>query len=82
LKKAIQPLSPNLDFIAGSAGTHNLNEWILDHSKNKKERYLFFTSLINEIKDNYDYIFFDVAPSTDNAVDAIMMCCDYIIPVQ
>lgn len=82
LKNAIQSLSNNLDFIAGSAGTHNLNEWILDHSKNKKERYLFFTSLIDEIKGNYDYIFFDVAPSTDNAVDAIMMCCDYIIPVQ
>lgn len=82
LKNAIQSLSPNLDFIAGSAGTHNLNEWILDHSTNKKDRYLFFKNLIDEIKDNYDYIFFDVAPSTDNTVDAIMMCCDYIIPVQ
>lgn len=82
LKRAIVSLSSNLDFIAGSAGTHDLNEWILDHSKNKKGRYLFFKNMIEELQDGYDYIFFDVAPSTDNAVDAIMMCCDYIIPVQ
>lgn len=82
LKKAIVHLSPNLDFIAGSLGTHDLNEWIIDHSKSKLERYLFLKKMISEIKELYDYIFFDVAPSGDNSVDSIMMVSDYIVPVQ
>jgi len=82
LKNAIIHLSDNLDFIAGSLGTHDLNEWIIDHSKNKKERYLFLKGMVDEIKNDYDYIFFDVAPSGDNSVDSIMMVTDYIIPVQ
>ena len=82
LKNAICHLSSNLDFVAGSLGTHDLNEWIIDHSKNKKERYLFLKNMVDEIKDNYDYIFFDVAPSGDTSVDSIMMVSDYIIPVQ
>lgn len=82
LKDAIISLSNNLDFIAGSAGSHDLNEWIIDHSKTKRDRYLFLKNMVDEIKDNYDYIFFDVAPSTDNTVDAIVMVSDYIIPVQ
>lgn len=79
---AITHLTKNLDFVAGSQGTHDLNEWILEHSKTKKERYMFLKSMIDEIKDQYDYIFFDVAPSTDNSVDAITMVSDYIVAVQ
>lgn len=82
LRPAIKRLTKNLDFIAGSSGTHDLNEYIIDTAKNKRERYLFFKDMIDDVKDDYDYIFFDVAPSTDNAVDAIMMISDYIIPVQ
>lgn len=82
LRPAIIHLSPNLDFIAGSHSAHELNDWILDHSSNKKARYLFLKKMVAKIKDNYDYIFFDVAPSTDNTVDAIMMCTDYIVAVQ
>lgn len=81
-KGAIKKLSKNLDFIAGSAGTHDLNEFILNHAKTKKERYTFLQKFVDEVKDDYDYIFFDVAPSTDNTVDAIVMVSDYIVPVQ
>lgn len=82
LRGAIKHLSPYLDFIAGTKGTHELVDYILEHSKTKKDRYLFFKKLIDEIKDEYDYIFFDVAPSTDNTVDAIVMITDYIVAVQ
>lgn len=82
LRPAITNLSPNLDFIAGSHSAHELNDWILDHSSSKKARYLFLKKMVAKIKNNYDYIFFDVAPSTDNTVDAIMMCTDYIVAVQ
>lgn len=81
-QSAILKLSPNLDFIAGSKGTRELNEFIMDNSKNKKERYMFFKKAVEELKPHYDYIFFDVAPSADNTVDAIVCASDYIIPVQ
>lgn len=82
LHNAIIHLSPTLDFIAGSSSAHDLNDWILDHSNSRKERYLFFKDMVEPLKNDYDYIFFDVAPSTDNTVDAIMMCTDYIVAVQ
>lgn len=82
LTKAIYHLTNNLDLIPGSQGTHDLNEWILDNSKTKRLRYMFLKKMIDEIKDHYDYIFFDVAPSTDNSVDAITMTSDYIVAVQ
>ncbi|MDM8278856.1 ParA superfamily DNA segregation protein PrgP [Ligilactobacillus aviarius] len=82
LRKAIIHLSPTLDFIAGSSSAHELNDWILDHSSDRKKRYLFFKDMVEPLKEKYDYIFFDVAPSTDNTVDAIMMCTDYIVAVQ
>lgn len=82
LNQAIYHLTDNLDLIPGSQGTHDLNEWILDNSKTKRSRYMFLKKMIDEIKNNYDYIFFDVAPSTDNSVDAITMTSDYIVAVQ
>lgn len=82
LNQAIYHLTDNLDLIPGSQGTYDLNEWILDNSKTKRSRYMFLKKMIDEIKNNYDYIFFDVAPSTDNSVDAITMTSDYIVAVQ
>ncbi|WP_233995417.1 AAA family ATPase [Levilactobacillus brevis] len=81
LKNAIFPLTKNLDFIAGSIAEHELTDTIIDNSKSKR-RYLYLTKMVDEIKYDYDYIFFDVAPSTDTVVDAIIMASDYIIAVQ
>nr|WP_321160554.1 ParA superfamily DNA segregation protein PrgP [Lactiplantibacillus plantarum] len=82
LKNAIMPLTENLDIIAGSIAEHELVDSIIDNSKNKRERYFYFKKMVDEIRPKYDYIFFDVAPSTDSVVDAIIMVTDYIIAVQ
>ena len=82
LKNAITPLTKNLDFIAGSIAEHELANTIIDNSKTKRDRYFYLTEMVNEIKYDYDYIFFDVAPSTDTVVDAVIMASDYIIAVQ
>lgn len=82
LKNAIFPLTKNLDFIAGSIAEHELTDTIIDNSKSKRDRYLYLVKMVDEIKYDYDYIFFDVAPSTDTVVDAIIMVSDYIIAVQ
>lgn len=81
-KAAIVSLSDNLDFIAGSRGTHDLNEWIIDNSKTIKDRYLFFREQIELLQPNYDYIMFDMSPSSDTSVDAVIASCDYIVPIQ
>lgn len=82
LKPAIMSLSPNLDFIAGSSAESEINTFITTHSQSKSDEYRFFKPMIDEVKDDYDYIFFDIAPSIDNTVFSILYNTDYVIAVQ
>lgn len=82
LKGGITPLSPWLDMIAGSGNESELNEIIYRGSKSKSDQYRVLKPLIDEIRDDYDYIFFDVAPSLDTTLYSIFYATDYIIIVQ
>lgn len=48
----------------------------------QKKRTFHFSKLLDTIKDDYDYIWIDVGPSTDIKVDNAMVCADYFIITQ
>lgn len=74
----IQSLSDNLDILAGS--------WDLVNFKNKaSENYqpeyhsILLKTLLKGIKEDYDYILIDTAPTTDITMDNAVFASDWII---
>lgn len=45
----------------------------------KDKAYEYFNSLIESLKDNYDYIFFDTPPTVSDYVRAVSYVSDYIL---
>lgn len=51
-------------------------------AETKFKRTFHFFNLLKSIKDEYDYIWIDVGPSTDIKVDNAMVAADYFIITQ
>ena len=48
----------------------------------RRKRSLAFIKPLEELRKNFDYIFIDCPPSTDNVVRAFLTAADYIIAMQ
>lgn len=46
-----------------------------------KEKITYFSSLLEPLKANYDYIFIDVPPTKSYITDSAVMCSDYVLIV-
>lgn len=88
LQKATVKLTDNLHMIAGGRDMADYGDLLEDlYPKNndplyKKKRTFHFSNILDEIKEDYDYIWIDVGPSTDIKVDNAMVCADYFIITQ
>ncbi|MHC5375732.1 AAA family ATPase [Enterococcus sp. LJL120] len=88
LQSGIVKLTDNLHMIAGGRDMAELGDHLEDlypkegNPNYKKDRTFHFTKLLDKIKDNYDYIWIDVGPSTDIKVDNAMVCADYFVITQ
>lgn len=83
LENGILKLSSNLDLVGSDYDTRKFGDFLDDKFTNDiQKRTFYLKSLVDPIKDNYDYIFIDVPPSTDIKVDNAMVCADYVIVVQ
>lgn len=81
-KSGITQVSPNLFLMAGSPGSEELNEYLAQKYKDRRNRHLAFIKPLEELRKEFDYIFIDCPPSTDNVVRAFLTAADYIIPMQ
>ena len=93
LKSAIVELTPNLHMIAGGRDMSTYGDFLeMQYPYDKKDpnsiaetkfkRTFHFFNLLKSIKDEYDYIWIDVGPSTDIKVDNAMVAADYFIITQ
>ncbi|AIL03200.1 ParA family protein [Enterococcus faecalis] len=95
LRSGIVELTPNLHMIAGGGDIVELEEHLEfeyphtskdksspEYWKTKTDRTFHFSKLLDTIKDDYDFIWIDVGPSTDIKVDNAMVCADYFIITQ
>ncbi|WP_373755780.1 AAA family ATPase, partial [Jeotgalibaca porci] len=55
---------------------------LFSNAETKFKRTFHFFNLLKSIKDEYDYIWIDVGPSTDIKVDNAMVAADYFIITQ
>lgn len=82
LESAVQNLSDNLDIIPAGYDMRLFTEFLTEEFGTIKERTFYFDSLLESLKNSYDYIFIDIPPSTDLKVDNAMVSCDYLVVVQ
>lgn len=93
LKSAIVELTPNLHMIAGGRDMSTYGDFLeMQYPYQKKDsasiaetkfkRTFHFSNLLKSIKDEYDYIWIDVGPSTDIKVDNAMVAADYFVITQ
>lgn len=82
LRPAIVNLKENLDLIPTGYDMRLYTEFLTENFDNTIDRTFYLKNLIEEIKDDYDYIFIDIPPSTDLKVDNAMVACDYLVVVQ
>ncbi|EMW5636751.1 MULTISPECIES: ParA family protein [Enterococcus] len=78
----ITQVSPHLYIMAGSPGSEELNEYLSEKYPDRRKRSLAFIKPLEELRKNFDYIFIDCPPSTDNVVRAFLTAADYIIAMQ
>lgn len=82
LRPAIVHLTDNLDLIPAGYDMRLYTEFLTENFDNTHDRTFYLKKLIEQIEDDYDYIFIDIPPSTDLKVDNAMVACDYLVVVQ
>lgn len=82
LSKSVLKLTDNLDIIPASYDMRLYSEFLTENFNNSFDRTFYFSKLLEKIKDQYDYIFIDIPPSTDLKVDNAMVACNYLVVVQ
>ncbi|EAD1625635.1 chromosome partitioning protein ParA [Listeria monocytogenes] len=82
LKSAIVRLDDNIDIIPGSYDMRKMVNFLIGKFKNEVDQTFYLSSLIDDIRDDYDFIFIDVPPSTDLKVDNAVVAADYLVVVQ
>jgi chromosome partitioning protein len=78
----ITKVSPNLYLMAGSPGSEELNDHLAQKYPDRRKRHLAFIEPMKKLREQFDYIFIDCPPSSDNVVRAFLTAADYIIPMQ
>lgn len=83
LKKAIIPLSPNLDLLPSAPNlvsfTDHLNKVSRNRGKDAKHYYLDF--LLKQIEDDYDFVIIDVPPTISEFTNNALVASDYALPI-
>ncbi|EPH70959.1 CobQ/CobB/MinD/ParA nucleotide binding domain protein [Enterococcus faecalis 02-MB-P-10] len=82
LSPAIVNLTKNLDLIPAGYDMRLYTEFLTESFDNTLDRTFYLKKLIEPLKNDYDYIFIDIPPSTDLKVDNAMVACDYLVVVQ
>ncbi|WP_167797629.1 AAA family ATPase, partial [Listeria monocytogenes] len=78
LTKAIVNLDENIDIIPGSYDMRKMVNFLIGKFKTEEAQTFYLSSLIDKIRDDYDFIFIDVPPSTDLKVDNAVVAADYL----
>lgn len=86
LKDCIVSVSNNLDMIP-TTPRFQFYQYILNrmfrgyNEEVERERVTYFGSLLDEIKNDYDYVFIDVPPTISIFTDAALYTTDYVVVV-
>lgn len=76
---SIVSLHENLDLVHGSWHLEQFDTYVVEELKDKKARYYLFYTLLQSIKEKYDYIIYDTRPSTGITTTNAICSSDFMI---
>lgn len=74
-------INDNIDLITNAVDFSLYPRYLELNYKNEADRVAFFKSKVDDIKDDYDFIFIDVPPTLSLLNDTAFYSCDYIVIV-
>lgn len=78
VENSLVTLHEKLDLLHGSWEMEQFEEFIFT-TQHKQARYYFIHTVLEPIKENYDYIIFDTRPSTGVSTNNAICASDYVI---
>lgn len=81
LKDIVLPVTKNLDLIPNAVDFSMYTRYLERNFSEEKDKVSFFKTLIDPLREEYDYIFIDVPPTLSLLNDTAFMACDQIIVV-
>lgn len=82
LRSIVTPIMENLYLLPSYDDFADYPSYLEGLFKKKADRVKYFASLLNTIKDEYDFVFIDVPPTESIITDSALYASDYIIIVM
>lgn len=81
LKEIVLPVTENLYLIPNAVDFSMYTRYLERNFQNENEKVSFFRTLVDPLREEYDYIFIDVPPTLSLLNDTAFIACDQIIVV-
>lgn len=82
LSKALVKLTPNLDILPSELDLVGFPMHLYNLTNDKEKRFYLIDHLLNQIKDNYDYVIIDVPPTISEYTNNAIVASDYVLLVM
>lgn len=79
LNDGIINIKNNLSLLPAAADMNMFSRWLDKQDISESQKVNYLKNSLNNIKDNYDFIFLDVSPTMSLTNDNVFMACDWII---
>lgn len=81
LKEIVLPVTENLDLVPNAVDFSMYTRFLERNFQDEIEKVSFFKTLVDPLRNDYDYIFIDVPPTLSLLNDTAFMACDQIVVV-
>lgn len=82
LSKAIVSVSPTLDVLPSELDLVGFPMHLYSITQDKEKRFFLLDFLLQEIKDNYDYVIIDVPPTISDFTNNAIIASDYVLLIM
>lgn len=78
-EEALIHVKPNLDLLPSFSDLQNYEKFLYDTYETDYEQDHHFSKFIKDLKEKYDYVFFDIPPQLNKFTDSALVASDYVI---
>ncbi|KRM00007.1 MAG: ParA family protein [Liquorilactobacillus hordei] len=79
LKDGIIDIKDNLSLLPVASDMNLFSRWLDKQDLSEKEKVTYLKNALNNLKDDYDFIFLDVSPTMSLTNDNVFMACDWLV---
>lgn len=77
--EALIHVKPNLDLLPSYSDLQSYEKFLYDEYKTDYEQDHHFSNFIKDLKEKYDFVFFDIPPQLNKFTDSALVASDYVV---